>query len=560
MVFIPRWERFKNVKPYNIQSIDFSYFLAPTRFVYTVNTDVIELSTNLATTKNGSPLQEDNGILYADTQYHDTPHNNDYLVRPGANDQPYSWAVDVKINDVSGLDRFIAKSSDTLETNLEYFMGNNAGKGILFIYDEINNASNRIRVDTDGVVFEVGKRYIVVFTYDGSELQTGLNIYVNGVKPAQTKLKEGVYTGANNQSFPVQFGAILPNDEFSDFSTHTFYGAQFFQNRELTAEEVVILSDNFYSPLKPRRSFFVLPAAGENIIGLTTETDSAQPLSVLKTHLINQSLETDSALPISSLKSAVIGQAVETDTTQSLTHSKLQTVGQAVETDTSLPVSSGLFVTVGQAVETSTVLVLTHSKTQIIAQAVETDSTQSLSASKTQAVGQVIETDTGLSATHSKTQVIGQAIETDSVLPVTSDTSIGLAIETDTAQGMAHSKAQVVEQVSETDTSLSLTHSKTLTVGQASETATASSVTHSKAQTVGQAAETDTALSLLSVSQAVGQVIETDSARPINWSKAFLINAASEMDTALTLDESTVGFILADVSISPSISTNIRIN
>lgn len=140
------------------------------------------------------------------------------------------------------------------------------------------------------------------------------------------------------------------------------------------------------------------------------ETDTAQPISRLKTKVVQQAVETDraqrlgvrlvgaievdTAQSIAVAKSLALGRATETDVATAVAGSKSKETGQATETDTALPLSK--FVRVGTAVETSLARPLTIHRGYAIpaGMATETDTAAPITPQSGHVVGQAAETET----------------------------------------------------------------------------------------------------------------------------------------------------------------------
>lgn len=172
----------------------------------------------------------------------------------------------------------------------------------------------------------------------------------------------------------------------------------------------------------------------------TTETDTAQAVSKLKTKAAGQLTETDTAQAVAKLKTAAIGQPAETDTVQAITALKTVAIGQVSETDAAQPLA-GL-------------------KTLAVGQTEETDSPQAIGRVKALAIGQTEETDAGQAVGRLKTVAVGQAGETDTAQAITVtggiSQAVGQATETDSPQAITRLKTLAIGQVSEADLAISM--------------------------------------------------------------------------------------------------------
>lgn len=85
------------------------------------------------------------------------------------------------------------------------------------------------------------------------------------------------------------------------------------------------------------------------LLGQASETDTAQPVSILKTQPVGQATEANTANEIRPTELGSVGQASETNTAQAVSSLKTQSVGQATEGDASQTVRPERTIPVGQA-------------------------------------------------------------------------------------------------------------------------------------------------------------------------------------------------------------------
>lgn len=169
----------------------------------------------------------------------------------------------------------------------------------------------------------------------------------------------------------------------------------------------------------------------QKTLGVATETDAAQPLSVTKTifKTITPAVETDAAQILSfsqggGAQNVTILPATETDTAQALNVDKQKTLGVAAETDVAQPLSitKTIFKTITPAVESDTAQALNVDKRKQLGSAAETDVAQPLSFTKTirKTLTPAVETDTAqpLSITHPIIKTINPAVTTDTAQPL----------------------------------------------------------------------------------------------------------------------------------------------
>ncbi len=281
-------------------------------------------------------------------------------------------------------------------------------------------------------------------------------------------------------------------------------------------------------------------SAGQTIaIGLVTETDLAQGLTVLKQRALAQAVEADLAQAVSSAKARAINRVTETDLSQGLSVAKARGVGQVTETDLAQAMAwAPRHRLVGQVTETNLAQTIGRLKSRAVGQITETDLAQALAVVKALAVAQISETDLAqpLSVAGEFFIGVGQVTEADLAQAVSWAPKIrllGRVMETDLAQALSVLKLLGVGQVMETDLARVLSVLKTLGVGQVTETDLAQAIGRLKTRVLGQVTETDLAqvLGRLKV-RLLGQITETDLAQAIAWLPTRLVEQVVETDLA----------------------------
>lgn len=274
-------------------------------------------------------------------------------------------------------------------------------------------------------------------------------------------------------------------------------------------------------------------------VNQVTETDTAQPVRVLRSRTVVQVTETDTPQAIAKIKIKAVLQAPETDTPQAITRRKIKTVLQTVETDTAQSITRTTPVRmVNQITETDTAQPITRRKIKLVGQVIETDSTQTITRQHRRTLGQPIETDTVTSITKRKIKSVGQTIETDSAQRITIQGRVFQVTETDTAQPITRRKIKTVNQITETDTVTPITRRKVRTVGQTVEIDTAALIIKPGNKLILLTSEIDTAQKITVIKRkTLGQLIETDLATVITprRTRRFNMGLAQEVDTVTAL-------------------------
>ena len=154
-------------------------------------------------------------------------------------DAPFSMSAWVQTVSVSDQGAIISKNSGSGVASNWLFV-HDGGKVWGIIYDGSGNNLNAIRVRSDSLgLLPPGEWVNVLFTYNGSNSQAGMNLYVNGQAVSVTRDSPGVYSGLTATASPVRIGANAASgigNEFEKFITEAvIYG---FEVDATDAEEI----------------------------------------------------------------------------------------------------------------------------------------------------------------------------------------------------------------------------------------------------------------------------------------------------------------------------------
>ena len=167
---------------------------------------------------------------------------NDYVSVPdsdslsfisGTGDTPCSFAVWIRMTDATAFE-IVNKGASAAR---EYYLRSDAVDKLTLIL--FVNSTNFIRIIGDTALTSDQNKWIhIVATYDGTENQSGLNLYRNGVAFAGTRSVAGTYTGMANQAGGLSIGRF-----FTDGATYAngFMSDVRLYNRELKSAEVALL-------------------------------------------------------------------------------------------------------------------------------------------------------------------------------------------------------------------------------------------------------------------------------------------------------------------------------
>jgi len=191
---------------------------------------------------NGPTYNSNNGgtiLLDGTNDYIDCGTNSLLTFNDGTdlNDIPFSMGVWVKFNSVSGYQLVIAKS-DYGYNRREFLFFTNSDSKIHFNLMKSNDYNSRIGRYYN-TVLTTGIWYNLVTTYNGSKLESGIKIYMNGVRVDDTTDSVGTYPGLSRTTTPFCFGTdwnVYPNQ---GNKLSGFYGNTVVYRRELTASEVL---------------------------------------------------------------------------------------------------------------------------------------------------------------------------------------------------------------------------------------------------------------------------------------------------------------------------------
>jgi len=120
------------------------------------------------------------------------------------NDVPFTISTWVRFNSVLGYQIVVAKSDyGANQRNFLLLLDNNSK--IYFYLMNQTSFSNRIGRFYDSIL-SVNVWYNFTATYNGSKLESGMKIYVNGIKVDNGSGSSGTYTGLSNIDIPFSIG------------------------------------------------------------------------------------------------------------------------------------------------------------------------------------------------------------------------------------------------------------------------------------------------------------------------------------------------------------------
>jgi len=171
-------------------------------------------------------------ISGAANNYVNIADNNVFSFTNGASDLPFSFKLNFKQTTANANPFLITKNSSGLAVGDEYRVDIVSGKIRFFLVDGSANFIGIVCVNS----ISLNTWYNLIITYDGSELQSGMKIYLNGVLQSTTN-SGGSYTGMSNGTLPVRIGSCFTGDSASTRFIGSIDEVYFFNN-SLTSSDI----------------------------------------------------------------------------------------------------------------------------------------------------------------------------------------------------------------------------------------------------------------------------------------------------------------------------------
>jgi len=169
-------------------------------------------------------------------EYVTVADNPNFSFGNGTTDTPFSIATWVYYNGATNGQMIISKYEVTTPNLMEwYFQIDTAKRAVLLLAHKDNTAYIAVASSALSAGW-----YFIVATYDGSESETGLHIYINGVDDSATQTESGTYVAMSNTTTNVLIGSYLSGGvKIGNFSDKIDNLAMF--SDELAASEVTDL-------------------------------------------------------------------------------------------------------------------------------------------------------------------------------------------------------------------------------------------------------------------------------------------------------------------------------
>jgi len=165
------------------------------------------------------------------------PYYSAFTFNDGVNDLSFSVSAWVKLTTTTNYFVF----SKGVSSRLYELSG--TPTTLLFRLSSNGNISNRIEVSASFTPV-INTWYHITCTYNGNKLNTGMNLYVNGVLQSVTRSNFGsTYLGLSTASEPVYLGHFNP---FSGYNLEGMMDELYFFKTELSQSQVTSLQTNNY--------------------------------------------------------------------------------------------------------------------------------------------------------------------------------------------------------------------------------------------------------------------------------------------------------------------------
>ena len=172
---------------------------------YTTGTEQTQTltPTNATTTDLSLPADWSNRWgFYFDgvNDYIEVPDSDNLSLIDGSNDAACSFEAWIYPQSITN---FMICSKTQGSSNREYMLRLSSGRVQLLLYD--GSFSNYLQLIQTASLSADTWHHIIV-TYDGSEVHTGLALYIDGASEAATTSLSGTYNGQNNTTGPLEIG------------------------------------------------------------------------------------------------------------------------------------------------------------------------------------------------------------------------------------------------------------------------------------------------------------------------------------------------------------------
>lgn len=172
------------------------------------------------------------GVFNGTTSKVIIPSSTDLSFTNGVTDLPFSVSFLAK-HDVLSRRMVCGKGGTTAQ---EYFIYYRDGYYWFYMQSSTTNNIERIYISSNDFL-PINETHHIICTYDGSELDSGLNIFINGVISSVTRFTNAPYTGMVNRGGSTYIGTYPFDDGTSLFADGNLDEIAFF-NKKLSQSEI----------------------------------------------------------------------------------------------------------------------------------------------------------------------------------------------------------------------------------------------------------------------------------------------------------------------------------
>lgn len=204
----------------------------------TTATDFTGVNNGTIAGANGTlPEINQTGLVDKSYRFNYNGRTGEYLTIPNNENLSFgsgAYSIEIWVKPSANFGRIITKRN-TANGNYEYSLNYQSGELTLYNY---TNQTNYIAVNCpDDPLTSLNWNQIII-TYDGSNLQNGIEMYINNVKKTLERADSGTYTGMSNTPEPVIIAADPVNPNSSNKLNAEIDIFRIWKGRELTEAEV----------------------------------------------------------------------------------------------------------------------------------------------------------------------------------------------------------------------------------------------------------------------------------------------------------------------------------
>jgi len=148
-----------------------------------------------------------NGLVFPNGEAFDMADHDDFSFGDGNTDSPFSIGIAVRMHNNLGVNYFISRYDMTTDVEACEYRMYTAPDGTLVLRCHDHDTTNYIG-RTWNVPLAIDTWYIIFGTYDGSCVQEGIRLYVNGVRVDNANATLGDYTAMHNEVVVTSVGYI----------------------------------------------------------------------------------------------------------------------------------------------------------------------------------------------------------------------------------------------------------------------------------------------------------------------------------------------------------------